>query len=354
MSESGIDKELAVALQGARKKPQNFAIVAKGSNCVKLFVSKKTLKEKELNEAKKKYQATTIIRGVVRGDGSDLVFQVLELPSLQDAKVRTFIKDESGLVVKARFEVVTALPEVSEQDLEGSQVESEQTTPPGQTESAPAPTDEGGKQKLLQAFKSLTPKVQEAIAAKPARRGDVLAAVTELKALLDKDQLPAANEAFERLSALLQELLGGGPGPAPGPTTGLAMLDAIKLVAANNVWKQTRDQALNGMRQLESALRATNEELGEAVADVIVDLAAKFPRTLDSTLDQLAQAARKGDAESAKPLQAAGQQGIKDCLAYLKEHAEKFSACEENEFGVGIKIHAPLKDALRDLLVIIK
>lgn len=144
------------------------------------------------------------------------------------------------------------------------------------------------------------------------------------------------------------------PDSAKDTTPGLATLDAIKLVAANGVWKQSRDQAIDGMSRLEGTLRGVDNDAADEVADIIAEIAKNFPRSLDGVLDQLAQAARAGDASASKGLQSQAQQGIKECLAYLKGHGAELSACEENPFSVGIQVQKPLTDALRDILLIIK
>jgi hypothetical protein len=68
-----LDEELAKELHVAKKKPRNFAIIAKGTNVLKLLVDKKPIKEGASVKAKKACQGNA----VVTGDGPDLVFQVV-------------------------------------------------------------------------------------------------------------------------------------------------------------------------------------------------------------------------------------------------------------------------------------
>jgi hypothetical protein len=113
------NKELAKALQKAKKSPRNFAIIARGTNVLKLIVDKKPLKSGELKEAKKELEGNAIVEGVVLGgEGTELVFQVREEPSFGENKLKKFISEETGLPLKPSFVVVQKLADVPDDDEE--------------------------------------------------------------------------------------------------------------------------------------------------------------------------------------------------------------------------------------------
>ena len=81
-----LDEELAQGLKQARKKPRNFVLLGKGTTVLKLIIDKKPIKSSDVQEAKKATKATTVVSGVVVGDGADLVFKLVgEEPSFKTA-----------------------------------------------------------------------------------------------------------------------------------------------------------------------------------------------------------------------------------------------------------------------------
>jgi hypothetical protein len=104
-------------VKDARLKSRNFAIVASGTKCLKLMVSKMKIKDSELLAAKTQYKGNAVYKGVVTGGtGNELVFQVLEDANLDTAKFKTFIKENAGLELKPVFQTVTALGQVDDGD----------------------------------------------------------------------------------------------------------------------------------------------------------------------------------------------------------------------------------------------
>ncbi|ADB19136.1 serine/threonine protein kinase [Pirellula staleyi DSM 6068] len=112
-----VNKELAKSLQSARKRPRNFAAIAKGANPLDLIVSKKPIKPNEVQESKKKNGGNAAFQGVVKLDPTNdagLVFQVLEIPSVTEMKLRKFITESTKLTLKARYEVVASIVEIND------------------------------------------------------------------------------------------------------------------------------------------------------------------------------------------------------------------------------------------------
>lgn len=111
------DKDFAKQVQEAKKKPRNFAIIAKGPNCLKILLSKKPIKQSDILAAKTVLKGNAVITGVCVGEvGGGLVFRVLEEPSVTRQKLKDSIKNESKLTLNARFEVVSSIEEINEDE----------------------------------------------------------------------------------------------------------------------------------------------------------------------------------------------------------------------------------------------
>ena len=104
-----IDKDLAKSLQVARKKPLNFVIIAKGANVLGLLVDKRPIKDGVVLKAKKELGGNAVVRGVVVGEDPELVFQVVEEPTIAEPKLKKFISDATRLNVTPRFQVLAEL-----------------------------------------------------------------------------------------------------------------------------------------------------------------------------------------------------------------------------------------------------
>src|SRR5262245_50289239 len=119
MAEVALDEELIESLKDAKKSPRNFALIAKGSNPVKLLVQKKKFQDGALAKARTEAKGNDIIIGVLVVSGSNLTFQVLwEEPSIKETKIKDLIAEQADMTVKVQWEVVTALTEVREDEKE--------------------------------------------------------------------------------------------------------------------------------------------------------------------------------------------------------------------------------------------
>lgn len=137
-----LDKALAKSIQKAKQKPRNFVIVGKGSNVLKLLVDRKRIPPSDVTAAKKESGGNSTIQGVLTGGaGPELIFQVLELPSITAVKLRNFILETTGLTLKPQFEVLPSLTEVDEAgDEESEEAEASEGPGPRAKSSAPPPT----------------------------------------------------------------------------------------------------------------------------------------------------------------------------------------------------------------------
>jgi hypothetical protein len=226
------DKELTKALQKAKKSPRNFAIISKGPNVLKLIVDKKPLKSGDLKEAKKKYEGNAIVEGVVLGgEGTELVFQVREEPSVGENKLKKFISEETGLPLKPSFVVVQKLAEVPVDEEEESSESSsaEQATGKGEVvdrepaENPPAGTSAPGESpapdaaaasRLMGALNSLSGAIKQAAAANPAGKQELLALVSRFQTQIKQADLDEAQASLAAIRELVATAVAASGDPA--------------------------------------------------------------------------------------------------------------------------------------------
>jgi hypothetical protein len=223
------NKELAKALQKAKKSPRNFAIIARGTNVLKLIVDKKPLKSGELKEAKKELEGNAIVEGVVLGgEGTELVFQVREEPSFGENKLKKFISEETGLPLKPSFVVVQKLADVPDDDEEesgesssgekatsASKVDREpaKSLPPGTSEPEESPTTDAAAaaSRLMGELNSLSGAIKQAATANPAGKQELLAVVSRFQTQIKQSAFDKAQESLAAVRALVDaaETAGG-------------------------------------------------------------------------------------------------------------------------------------------------
>lgn len=99
-------EDLKTALVQAKKKPRHFAIIAKGAEVLALFAQKKPLRPGTLRQARRDAGGKQIIQGICQGEGgTNLVFKVEgKPPKVKKNRLRQFISDQTGLMLKPRFE----------------------------------------------------------------------------------------------------------------------------------------------------------------------------------------------------------------------------------------------------------
>lgn len=410
MPDEHIDKDLQKSLQQARKKPRNFAIIAKGPSCLQLLVGKKPLTAGELQEAKKACKGTEIIKGVcVGGDGPELVFRVAEKPSVTEVKLKVWIREQTGLNLKARFEVVAEVAEVNDDEPD----EGTPTAPP-QARTAPSePTAD-----ITARLKILKPNLERVLAAKTSVTAEVKQHATAFATAVQQRDYETAGRLLTELESLVPRGLSELGTP---PTTGGDALTAF--TARLKALKPDLDKALAAHHLLSddvklqaSAAGAAARQGNFALANQLLDeLAALLPQilagatpqeddfpkrwaaasrawrdasdTIDGQLNQLAAALKdSGDTELKDiaefglnavtgnfkvPLMAVmrdldGATGeargkaitqARTIVAGFADHLsdeERVLACDENPFGVPVTIRKTLGGALADMLSVLQ
>jgi hypothetical protein len=99
--------DLKAALVQAKKKPRFFAIIAKGPEVLSLMVQKKPLRDGMLRSERREEGGKQIVQGTCQGEGgATLVFKVEgNPPKIKKSSLRKFISDETGLMLKPRFDI---------------------------------------------------------------------------------------------------------------------------------------------------------------------------------------------------------------------------------------------------------
>jgi hypothetical protein len=102
-------EDLKTALdQAALKKSRYFAMVINGPEILALFAQKKPFRDGELRQERRNNRGTKIIQGTCQGEGGrKLVFNVEgKKPKLKKARLREFISQTTGLMLKPSFQAV--------------------------------------------------------------------------------------------------------------------------------------------------------------------------------------------------------------------------------------------------------
>jgi len=200
------DEELAKGLRDARKQPRNFVAIIKGTNVLKLVVRKKEIKSAEIQSLRTELKGTAALSGVVQVAGGEHVFETLEdPPDLKIQPLKDYIDADTGLKVKPRFAKVTALAEVPQMD----DVPVAPPMPTGKPPQAPLDQAIAG---LVAAMQKLRPALQEALAAHPGLKVELMDLATNFQQQIKVPDAAAAKTTLIALAQRLKEL------PAPGTT----------------------------------------------------------------------------------------------------------------------------------------
>lgn len=366
-----LDKDLAKALQVAKKKPRNFAIIAKGANVLKLLVEKKPIKDGAIVKAKKEVQGNLVIQGVVRGDGGDLVFEVLEETSIAEPKLKKFIADTTWLPLKPRFQVVAKI-EAIDDDLADDAVETESTSQPSSATSPPEatsvppstppateppPPSGPSSDQLVASLNKLSPVIKQAVMNHPDRKADILKPVAAFQAHIQAGDLAAAKECLLQIGSLLKSLAAsaGAPGGESEPRSEELPSRGLSLVAlakARMAWPEVRDAAIRDIRHLKDVVWNTFKDDTEqatelAAAMQVLDLKI---RELDNQLHKELDAVLNG-SEADRPKLIRAARTTLDGVLTLLASDPVFIAIDDNEAVPGMLVRAPLEEQLNAIWV---
>ncbi len=135
------------------------------------------------------------------------------------------------------------------------------------------------------------------------------------------------------------------PGPLP---------HAEQYAAAQQTWEKASSAAIIATDKLVSSMRGIDDEVAQAIADIIEQMRNDFPDTLDDALTGLAAAAKLGKEADAEGFRNKAEIAVRAALAYLNNNAQTIEGCEQNPFGVTVSFRAPLTESLKQVLTSIK
>jgi hypothetical protein len=354
-----LDEELAQGLKQARKKPRNFVLLGKGTTVLKLIIDKKPIKSSDVQEAKKATKATSVVSGVVVGDGADLIFKVVgEEPSFKTAAFKDYLSEQSGLKIKPRFQVVPELEEVNDTgEVESGGSESTESTkqPPGDT-SAPRSgsaesesTESESKESapgddplaaLVATMKSLASHVQTAILRAPSRKDELLGLVAEFQKQVKAQDVAAAKAALAAVGQALK--LGTAPGASATPAAKIGPDFWPEWEKAKSTWRDAIDTVNGQLDKLRGELVKVDDAELKRIAEFGLNaITADHRVPLQAAMVDL-DATQGGD--STKAIAAA-----KELVEEFRDHLdtdERVEACDDNPFEIKVTIRESLDKAL--------
>ncbi len=343
-----LDEELAQGLKQARKKPRNFVLLGKGTTVLKLLIDKKPIKSSDIQEAKKATKATTVVGGVVVGDGTDLVFKVVgEEPSFKTTAFKEYLSEQSGLKVKPRFQVVPELAEINDTgEDERAEGESTETLSPGESSAPPtetgtsAPGGDDPLAALVATMKSLGPHVQTAILRAPSRKDELLGLVAEFQRQVKAQDAAAAKAALGAVGQALKQ--GAAPSTQQAPSAKLGPDFWPEWEKAKSAWRDAIDTVNGQLDKLRGELSKVDDAELKRIADFGLNaITADHKVPLQAAIVDL-DATRGGD--SSKAIAAA-----KELVEEFRDHLdtdERVEACDDNPFDVKVTIRESLDKAL--------
>ena len=154
-----------------------------------------------------------------------------------------------------------------------------------------------------------------------------------------------AIKALDRLSLAIEQAIDAGV-----KQTDVVREGRVETVSASLQLRMARLDAVRGIGKLESALRTTGDTRAVEIADVIKDVAARFPNHLETLLENLDKANASKDVETANKIQASARSATDDWIAYLKKHELEVVGCEKNPWNLPVSIQAPINNSLQFIL----
>lgn len=340
-----VDKELAASLQLARKKPQNFVMVALGTSCVKLLLSKKPIREGEIQKARKETKGNRVFRGVCEGGDGGLIFKVSEeLPSVKEAMLKTYIAENAGLPLKVRYELVTELAPIDE---EGAETEGEES--PGVPPEVKVPSEGSGTTEvddalltqLADALAKLAPAFKAAMESHPQQKQQLLDSLSAVKAAIDQKRAPDGKAALTACVQLLKQVQG-----EPG-STGVSL---VKLGRARLEWIDVRQAAIRDFQSLRAKLaeefkddQTQTSQLSVAL-QTLDGLVGRFDTKLQDELDAVLNAS----VEERPALIRAVRSSI-DAFARFLDSNPVMAEIDGNEVLPGMQVKKPLEAKLAEI-----
>jgi hypothetical protein len=282
MPKSIVDEDLYAGLLQAKEKPRYFAIISKGADVLKMVVQKKWIKDAEIQQLRREFKGNNSIFGVCFRNGPELVLQIVgEEPALKLLKIKDFITEQTGASVKPQWQLVAALPDIGE-DHESAVIEGAEAT----SEGAAAPqvsvaASSSNADKVRKALEDARPKIEQALAARPELKNEILALINRIKQELaaGRDNGETATASFRELVTLLGSARKSEEAPvAQGRSDRLVTLQRSRLD-----WDSARKRL---HAQLQDVAGAVMEECEDPDEYDQVEVQEKV-KTLDTLMERL-------------------------------------------------------------------
>jgi hypothetical protein len=388
-------------------KPRRFAMIMKGEKIMNLVVFKKGSLDKYKKQAKES-GAGQFYHGVIDGKGQNITFKLSQFDGFEEApgkdiKLKMFLNEESGLKFHPVYEIVSALPDVTDEG------DAEAPTPLPSTPPVPGMDGPEFSARLrtalpdLRAAQEVASPRQQLLRKKMAEMqqtakagdfGDAAAMLEQLhvmarEVLAEQSEAPAATasadglanklaEALNKMTPLIREAVGVAPERKPEILNPVSQIKALlaegqvgrareELVAYGNFLKQIKagasepdsGQLLSAWatakesvdQQLElfrTALKKTGDPYLGKIADGGVESLVVGPGrefvTLQTALFELQSASGKSrETAKGKLLVAVG--------SYRKHVAvnQFIEVCDSNKLCGPLTVRKTLEDALAAL-----
>jgi hypothetical protein len=343
-SSTGGDDDLSKGLSKAKTakadNPMFFLLVLKGSEGV-LVVDRKKITTAQIAAAKKRSGGTTLVKGVCYGEDGRLIFETPEKPApAWSVAARKSAKDHASQTISPVFRLgrdPDTLPDALDEE------ETEETTP------APTVKPEGkvaGAERYLKLKTAVTPALAKLKAANPK-------AAAVIQGVLDKAQGFADNQDFAKATALVEQAVKAvtqALATTPPKTTSEVPTGKVALEVLRNELRTVRMQAIRGVTELITKLRASGAPQSKEIAEVIKKLATAMPAELETILQQLDTAVKANDSATATKMHGEVQRTAKGWMDFLKVNAKTIEGCEKNPWKVNVRIADPVRNSLKSIL----
>lgn len=156
-----------------------------------------------------------------------------------------------------------------------------------------------------------------------------------------------AMKGLDRLATAIDGILVASPTQGTGPTAGQGVVTAA---VTRLELQQVRLSAIQGVNQLEKALRETNDAIAHHVAEIVSQLSRNLPTELEAILERFDQAVKLQDTASILALKGEIRAAAKAWLQFMEQNASHIAGCESNPWNIPVRIVQPIRNSLSAIL----
>ncbi len=156
-----------------------------------------------------------------------------------------------------------------------------------------------------------------------------------------------AMKGLDRLATAIDGILLASPTQGTAPSAGQGVVTAA---VTRLELQQVRLSAIQGVNQLEKALRETNDAIALHVAEIVSQLSRNLPTELESILERFDQAVTIRDTGSILALKGEIRTAAKAWLQFMEQNASHIAGCESNPWNIPVRIVQPIRNSLSAIL----